>query len=690
MLLKLARCLRNPKRCKIFLINNKHQRKFSTFAFAQQLLKSNKRHYAFNSTYRKNQQRISINKRYNLSTSTSHSSNVNNENNHNQHRHVIIGGGIAGVHMATILAKKGYKNITILEKSNRIGGKTFSIKDNNLIPGHTITHELGACYLHEDYKTVFGLLNEFDPKNKLHSIINRRAVGTIDYNAKYNELELECLAIDASEVNINIGDIINDAYDQESATPLEFATNEGLKHFETSSKWRERMVNILTTRIGIRREVLSSIILFFGVRKYIKIHEKIFGKDSQNLILNKSINLSFYPFLKKPNKNDMDKLLSIKFIDFLKLNGLDILIPMLMLANNSNGYGDMKYIPAFYGLYWTSARFLKHMFNIKKVLKKESLKIFCLENGFESLCKQMHNKYKNEINIIYNVDINSIDRNLNVLKLPSPKLPSSQAMNCQKFGVNSNTKPTIIYYNGTEKIECDNLYLACNMSYGNGIDLLKDGQPDEIEIFNNLRSMVLSVTLYECDVSNTNGHDHNHNHDQNDDQNQYHTDYNLSNTNSVELSANNTWHCNGQLFGQRNSAICILGEEKYKKLMKNGNITKERWMAYQFLYNFEYFRIINDGENSNDYVELKRKFNDILYQNLQVQNKKNVKFVDTKIFNYFPIWDENGLKQFYPWIVKDELQGKYNNTYYIGSSVCFESVAAVVQYNAELDYLHNL
>ena len=173
---------------------------------------------------------IAINKRYNPSRSTSHSSNVDNDNSNNQHRHVIIGGSIAGVHMATILAKKGYKNITILEKSNRIGGKTFSIKDNNLIPGHTITHELGACYLHEDYKTVFGLLNEFDPKNKLHSIINRRAVGTIDYNAKYNELELECLAIDASEVNINIGDIIND--DQDSATPLilEFAINEGLWH----------------------------------------------------------------------------------------------------------------------------------------------------------------------------------------------------------------------------------------------------------------------------------------------------------------------------------------------------------------------------------------------------------------------------------------------------------------------------
>ena len=38
----------------------------------------------------------------------------------------------------------------------------------------------------------------------------------------------------------------------------------------------------------------------------------------------------------------------------------------------------------------------------------------------------------------------------------------------------------------------------------------------------------------------------------------------------------------------------------------------------------------------------------------------------------------------YPWRVKNELQGKYSNTFYIGSSVCFESVFNVVEYNLEL------
>ena len=50
----------------------------------------------------------------------------------------IIGAGASGVHMATVLKKKGYGNITIFEKSDRIGGKTRSIVRNN------VNHEMGT------------------------------------------------------------------------------------------------------------------------------------------------------------------------------------------------------------------------------------------------------------------------------------------------------------------------------------------------------------------------------------------------------------------------------------------------------------------------------------------------------------------------------------------------------------------
>lgn len=50
----------------------------------------------------------------------------------------VIGAGAAGIHMATELKKKGFNNITIFEKNNRIGGKTYSYVDKG------IAHELGT------------------------------------------------------------------------------------------------------------------------------------------------------------------------------------------------------------------------------------------------------------------------------------------------------------------------------------------------------------------------------------------------------------------------------------------------------------------------------------------------------------------------------------------------------------------
>ena len=39
----------------------------------------------------------------------------------------IIGAGPAGLHMATLLKKLNYANITIFEKTNRVGGMSFDV-----------------------------------------------------------------------------------------------------------------------------------------------------------------------------------------------------------------------------------------------------------------------------------------------------------------------------------------------------------------------------------------------------------------------------------------------------------------------------------------------------------------------------------------------------------------------------------
>ncbi|WP_054939589.1 FAD-dependent oxidoreductase [Paenibacillus ihuae] len=72
----------------------------------------------------------------------------------------IIGAGISGVSAAYYLAKKGYTHITILEKSDRVGGKCFSIEYKGK------TYEMGALFGLPSYTHTKNLMMEFDLMDK--------------------------------------------------------------------------------------------------------------------------------------------------------------------------------------------------------------------------------------------------------------------------------------------------------------------------------------------------------------------------------------------------------------------------------------------------------------------------------------------------------------------------------------------
>lgn len=70
-------------------------------------------------------------------------------------RFAIIGAGPAGTHMAFRLKQKGYNDVTVFEKTGRVGGKVYTVK-------HADTpHELGACYTHGGYRTIRDLMEYF-------------------------------------------------------------------------------------------------------------------------------------------------------------------------------------------------------------------------------------------------------------------------------------------------------------------------------------------------------------------------------------------------------------------------------------------------------------------------------------------------------------------------------------------------
>ena len=71
-------------------------------------------------------------------------------------RIAIIGAGPSGIHMALALKQRGFKDVTILEKTNFVGGKSWTIDHRGS------ANEMGTVYLQPDYnETVIPLVKKY-------------------------------------------------------------------------------------------------------------------------------------------------------------------------------------------------------------------------------------------------------------------------------------------------------------------------------------------------------------------------------------------------------------------------------------------------------------------------------------------------------------------------------------------------
>lgn len=97
---------------------------------------------------------------------------------------LIVGAGISGLSCAWFLRKKGYKNITILEQNNYIGGKCRTININNSFI------DLGAIIGCNTYYELIKILKELKikvPKTKLDSVYfkNNKKINKLFLNEKF-------------------------------------------------------------------------------------------------------------------------------------------------------------------------------------------------------------------------------------------------------------------------------------------------------------------------------------------------------------------------------------------------------------------------------------------------------------------------------------------------------------------------
>jgi len=207
-------------------------------------------------------------------------------------RIIIVGAGPSGVHMAHLLMRNGYTNVTVLEKDAEVGGKSntyYYEYDNMYVPC-----EMGTTLFH--YPKIFDLIERLhlDGKPKLESSMTSAAVNA------------------PSVVNKTVT----------------------LKNWILASAAKN-------SKFGFLPNFVQGIPIFFAIQKYNRLHRQIFGK----------YDLQIVPPRPTPEKL---KLINMSFSDFLKTNGLDILRATFTFFLGLMGYGYLEDIPCYYGLIYVT------------------------------------------------------------------------------------------------------------------------------------------------------------------------------------------------------------------------------------------------------------------------------------------------------------------------------------------------
>ncbi|RHY36086.1 hypothetical protein DYB34_013337, partial [Aphanomyces astaci] len=227
---------------------------------------------------------------------------------------VIVGGGPAGVHYASLLVKKGLKNVVLLEALDQVGGKSRTEIDRDGIP-----HELGTCFLNGVYGPIFDLLNEYDPTN-----------------------EKFVWALNAPGYVKLLGESIG-------ATDADPVSNLDYPHYYIRSIAMNAPPELQRNASVTQLQDLVR----FQIGRYIGLHYAIFGKYSYGV---------------PPPPKDWS-LIDMTALEYLKKNNLTALEAALRFSQQQQGYGVLETIPAFYMLWWMHPdQFIKktNVFSLRK------------------------------------------------------------------------------------------------------------------------------------------------------------------------------------------------------------------------------------------------------------------------------------------------------------------------------------
>ena len=205
----------------------------------------------------------------------------------------ILGGGPSGMHVAWLLKRRLFTNITVYEKNSRLGGDVWTRPPTPGTGGVNVSRELGAAFLSPDYVEVRALLGRFGQK----------------------ELPLS------------------------TRTQLEFhVSRDGSDHVQSASSWAEERVSRYTNSTNATRNAQA---VSAALGRYIGLHRSIFGAYSGR-------------FPPEPRTARQLALLNATGLAFLEAHDLLVLEPLLFQFFVLQGMGLLRTMPAYYLLKWAS------------------------------------------------------------------------------------------------------------------------------------------------------------------------------------------------------------------------------------------------------------------------------------------------------------------------------------------------
>jgi len=468
-------------------------------------------------------------------------------------RIIIVGGDIAGIHMAILLKKRGYTNITVYESKGELGGTSMVTKTHR-----GTSHEMGKFTLIPQEDAAY--LNEF-----------------------LNEYQLPQL--------------------QTIVEPL-------LRHSinDDSASFITRFIQHARLTYGnsvpeqtVRQNLIGAI------NQYIQRHRSLFGIYDDGLI--------------KEPQWQIKRLLRGSFSEFLTRYNIQILAPLFESLASLNGYGTLEEMPAMYGLHLCTNATLQrtiNMLNFQSTGNNQAYQFTTSSFDLKALLERAVSR--EQLDVHKNVRVNKIRRKMS-----------------------SNIDVYLKFSNGTNMWrEFDFMIWAPEARLS--LKYLQPYTENEYQMFLRPKTRYMIKTLADTlDVQRSDS--------------------------PIEMFPSALRHNNGSI---------VSSIDTINVMNRRNNI------VYQ----------LNLYPNGNDNTKVKSavytQFTDVPYpsaasmnakltQELKAMGSTSTTIIDTKIWRYFQHYTAEDLTNGI-WYKILKMQGS-NHMWFIGSSIWFDSIKSIFDYN---------